>query len=602
MTLWGTLRAVGRRRLLVAPLIVALCVLASAAVVAPFYYSNPPNSQPGEIRYAHDLTIHLAVIEQFDKMLRSGTIYPRWLPDVNYGYGNAWPNFYPPGFYYLTSLVNAIANNWINTLFVITSLGLAASGLAFYILARAFFGKAPSAIAALLYALLPYHLIDFFWRGAMPEFLSFVLLPLILFFVHKVGSRGGARFYAGLGLCYGLSLMLHTPIAYLFSYVLVLYGLAWAVAERDWRVARRIFLGMAIGVVLSAIYWLPAMIEIKYAAETVTQLFQYHEYYITQLPGDGAYENLLRATLAIQSAALVLVIAAWGVLTRRGFGHSRTSTLGESVSKSPHAGIWAALGMLAVFMNLPTSYSIARMIPRIEIVAFPSRWLAFVCLFTALLTGAVAELLINVHGRERTKRLTYSLAASAAVIAVVSSIWFAAQSVIIGSRSNPMVTTYTDFLCDTYCPKGTGRAADLPLTERIEIEPETAHVELIRWEPLYREAVITTDEIAIARFKTFNFPGWTAQVDGKHVTISSDSAQAQVVSVPSGSHTVQIVFGGTLPRTAGAILSLVGALVTCGLAVAGPLRLGSQRPASIADTQRFPSTETWQSDDLRDQA
>src|SRR5258707_15607686 len=101
------LRAAGEGRLWVG-LIATVAFLVSTAIAAPFFYST--STQPGqaEIRQTKDMGIHLAVMEQFDKVVRSGAIYPRWLPDVNYGYGNAWPNFYQPGFYYLTSLVNAV--------------------------------------------------------------------------------------------------------------------------------------------------------------------------------------------------------------------------------------------------------------------------------------------------------------------------------------------------------------------------------------------------------------------------------------------------------------------------------------------------------------
>jgi hypothetical protein len=561
--------AVKRSRFLTRFLTAAAAILASSAIVAPFYYSVPPNSPPGQIRNAHDLGIHLAVLEQFNKVLRSGAIYPRWLPDVNYGYGNAWPNFYPPGFYYATSLVYAVVANWIDALFVITSLGLAGSGFAFYLFARVWFGKVPSLIAALLYAVLPYHLIDFFWRGAFPEYLSFVLLPLILYFFYRVGSGGNARHYAGLGLCYGLSLLLHTPIAYLFSYVLVLYTAAWSIAERDWRVSKRIFLGMTIGVLLSAVYWLPAVAEIKYADETVTRLFQYHKNYITQLSGDGNYEHLLRQTFALQATALLLVIGAWRLLRKKGDSGAWRQSDGPR-TKSAHTGIWAALGVFAVFMNLPISSPVARMIPKIEIVAFPSRWMAFMCLFAGLMTGAVIDPLIKQSGGW----IVRTLAGVATAIVIVSNIWFGAQAVVIGSLSNAMVSPYSDFLVDTYCPKGAGPAASLPVADQVEVKAETATAKVARWEPLYRQCIISSEGPVVARFKTFNFPGWTAKIDGQDVTIASGSAQAQVVSIPPGSHTVEIVFGGTLPRHFGAGLTVIAAIVVLVLAV--PLRLGSR--------------------------
>lgn len=567
MTLPGKLRAIRRTPVLARSIIVASCILVSAALVAPFYYVKPPGSGPNEIRYAHDLTIHLAVIEQFDKMLKSGTIYPRWLPDVNYGYGNAWPNFYPPGFYYAASLINAIADNWINTLFVITTLGLAASSLAFYVFARTFFGKAASAIAAVLYALLPYHLIDFFWRGAMPEFLCFVVLPLILLFLVRVGRNEGVRSYAGLGLFYGLSLMLHTPIAYLFSYLLLLYAIAWAWQARDWRIAGRIFLGMTVGVFLSAIYWLPAVVEIKYAVETVTVLFQYHRNYVDQLSSEGVYERLLRETFAIQSIAVLVVIAVSRLLEWRRVGASQAS---QDSPKSAHISIWIGLGMLAAFMNLQYSYSVSRLIPKIEIVAFPSRWLAFVSLFSALLTGAAADFLINGRAQIRNARIAYSVATAAIVGVIFSNLWFGAQAVVMGSRSNPMVSPYSEFLCDTYCPKGAGPAAKLPRTEALTVEPKTERLELVRWKPLHREAVITAEEPSVVRFRTFNFPGWIAKVDGQPVPIASDAAKAQLISVPSGNHTIEVTFSGTLARDIGACLSALSG-ITISLIVATDL-------------------------------
>jgi len=41
--------------------------------------------------------------------------------------------FLPPGFYFLTSLVNAVTDNWTDTLFVITARAWRV-GLAFYVL------------------------------------------------------------------------------------------------------------------------------------------------------------------------------------------------------------------------------------------------------------------------------------------------------------------------------------------------------------------------------------------------------------------------------------------------------------------------------------
>jgi hypothetical protein len=577
------LRAGSQSRLRARLLIGTVGILMSATIAAPFFYSN--SAQPGqmEIRQTKDMAIHLAVMGQFDKVLRSGAVYPRWLPDVNYGYGNAWPNFYQPGFYYLTSLVNAVTDNWIDTLFVITTFGLFASGLSFYVLARLFFSRLASVIAATVYALLPYHLLDVFVRGAMPEYLSFVLLPLILYFFYRLASEGRARYYAGLGVCYGACLMIHIPIAYLLSYILVGYALVWAACGRDWRIVVRIGSGMTLGVLLSAIYWIPAVAEIKYAVETVTTLFRYENNFISQLYADP-YGDLLRATFAIQAVALLVMIVAvlWLRLRESNKGNMPKAWAQSSAGKRTrfsHESMWIAMGALSLFMNLPVSYYLARLIPRINVVAFPYRWLVFVCLFTSLVTAALVERLRSASGPANIAPANISVTArigvAVAMAVLALNIWFSAQAVIISSLSSPMITPEADFLCDTYCPAGAPPAGNLPRTQRIMIESGSGSTEIVEWSPLYRKAVITIDEPATARFNTFNFPGWTARVDGADVQILSDTVGAQLIRVPQGRHTVEIRFASTQARNLGDAVSVGGVFLVCVLMLAG--RRGSGR-------------------------
>lgn len=572
------LQAPRHRRFLTGLLIATFSILVSASIAAPFFYSNRTRPSQVEIRQTKDMGIHLAVMEQFDKVLRSGSAYPRWLPDINYGYGNAWPNFYQPGFYYLTSLTHAVTDNWVDTLFVITVLGLFASGLAFYVLARVFFGKPVSMGAAGVYVLLPYHLLDVFVRGAIPEYLSFVLLPLILYFFYRLGNEGRARYYAGLGVCYGACLMIHIPIAYLLSYVLIIYALVWAVVGRDWRIVFRIGLGMTIGLLLSAIYWVPAVTEIKYAVETVTTLFRYDNNYVSQLYADS-YGDLLRATFAIQAVALLTVIIALVWLRLRNSKSTLPEELGqaraETRTKLSHEGSWIAMGALSLFMNLPVSYYAARLIPRINVVAFPYRWLVFVCLFTSLVTGALVERLTRSVREPGSASLAIRVTLTAVMAVLALNIWFSARVVVIPSLSSPLITRETDFLCDTYCPMGAPPAGNLPRTERIVLE--TGSSEIVEWSPLFRRAEITTDQPTTARFRTFNFPGWSARVDGTDAEIASDPVGAQLISVPQGRHTVEVRFGSTPARNLGAATSVSGLLLVFILMLSDRLGLGRRR-------------------------
>jgi 6-pyruvoyl-tetrahydropterin synthase related domain len=543
--------------------IVLGALIAGTVMASPFFVHRGSGGKGLWMVSTHDMVQHLAVMKDFDRVLKSGTLYPRWLPDINNGYGIPWMNFYPPGFYYVASLVNAVLNDWVRTLFAISALGFAASGLAFYWLARAFYGRMASAVAALFYMVLPYHVINLYWQGAMPQFLGFIFLPLTLLFAFRVGAQGRARDYAGLGLFYGAYLMTHAPVSFLMSYTLAFYGLLWAAQERDWKIAFRIAIGMVLGLSLGAIYWLPAAIETKDIQEHFSAIFPYHNSYITLLPLEG-FGNLLNHSFALQT---VTIIAA--ALTIRAF--SRTSGPSKPSSQAGEPGpvssrqtrLWIVLAAVTTFMSTSFSIYISKLLPKIQVATFAWRWLAISSLFTALLVGAALDRL-----RERSKLTAMRRWAYGSAIAalMVWSVLFTVQGVIKGALSNAPFSTPTDYVEAGFTPINSTAPQSLPETPTVVIQPEGGASEIIRWEPYHRLVAVRLDQPSEVRIKTYNFPGWTASVDGEKVPLSSDKDGVQVVSVPAGRHKIESSFVNTPPRTAGALLSALALLAVVGLA------------------------------------
>src|SRR5712692_8935351 len=73
---------------------VLAAIVIGTAIVVPFYFSgksvDPKVSRISGFINTHDLIQHIAVMQDFDKVLRAGVLYPRWLPDINNGHGTAW--------------------------------------------------------------------------------------------------------------------------------------------------------------------------------------------------------------------------------------------------------------------------------------------------------------------------------------------------------------------------------------------------------------------------------------------------------------------------------------------------------------------------------
>src|SRR5205085_4786432 len=98
--------------------------------------------------------------------------------------------------------------------------------------------------------------------------------------VYKAGSRGAWQHIAGLGLMYGLHLLTHFPVGLMNSYALAFYALVWALRARDRRILLRIAAGMSLGLLISAVYWLPAALELKLVYEYTQNVYPYHYAYV----------------------------------------------------------------------------------------------------------------------------------------------------------------------------------------------------------------------------------------------------------------------------------------------------------------------------------
>lgn len=562
--------------------LVALAALTAAAVIAaPFYLSHKQARAGDDVSRmidTHDMAQHLAVMQQFDKVLKTGVPYPRWLPDVNNGYGLPWTSFYPPGFYYLTSLVNAVLNDWAYTLLVISCLTLAGSGLAFYALSLRFYSPLASVIGALVYMTAPYHVLDLYWRGAMPEFVGFVLVPLIVYFAFKLGSDGRARYYAGLGFFHGLFLVTHIPVAFLLSYALVFYAVVWAARQRDLRIAVRIFSGIAIALLVGAVYLVPAFFEIKRASEHFSAIFPYHGSYLTLLKGSDGFGDAMNVSFVAHVIALLTTV----VILRRLDPPATNYAGAKPEGRELQTRLWIVMAFATTFMCTSFSVYISKLIPKIDLASFAWRWLVIAGLFTALVVAAAIDRLRESTALARGSVWVYR---SSILAAIVFSFWVAAYAVVGGALSHDTFNPPANFVEAGFIPKGATDPHVLADTPRVVIEPNDSVSEIRRWEPYHREVSVNVSEPSRVRLKTYNFPGWAARVDGNPTPMLSDKDGVQVVEVPAGVHKIEASFGNTLPRTAGALLSVLGLLGVIGLAATDRMR-ESRSTAGQASSKR----------------
>jgi len=217
----------------------------AAILLAPAFLFGP--------RATDSYVYNFVWTRQFSEAFARGEFYPRWLPASFEGLGSPTFYFYPPVAFWLTGALDSVGFSTWQAVNVGALVMLLASGAAMYAW-LSYRGTRPL-LGAALYMMAPYHLYEFYLRGALAEFAAFIWLPLLALGLEALPKRWGALLLA---VALAGLLLTHLPAAVLTA-AFVLAPLAiWRV-----RLDRSVLLPGAIagvlGVALAAFYLLPAL-------------------------------------------------------------------------------------------------------------------------------------------------------------------------------------------------------------------------------------------------------------------------------------------------------------------------------------------------------
>jgi hypothetical protein len=226
-----------RRWLLLIPLAVA--------VMAPSFLFGPSHT--------HSQLYNFIWTRQFADAMAAGEFYPRWLPASFEGLGSPTFYFYPPLTFWISGGLDALGLSTLQAINAAVLLFLIASGLTMYVW-LSWRGTRPL-LGAALYMIAPYHLNDWYVRGALAEFAAFIWLPLIALGIEALPKRWGAPLLAA---SFAGLIITHLPLALLTSVFLI----APLALHRVWRDRAALAPGVlagVLGIALAAFYLLPAL-------------------------------------------------------------------------------------------------------------------------------------------------------------------------------------------------------------------------------------------------------------------------------------------------------------------------------------------------------
>ena len=215
----------------------------------------------------HGTTFAYAWSRQYSDTISWTDPLPRYLPDLWAGFGGHDFFFYAPlPFWPIAVLVDPLCVGCAPSteLLLGISLVLVASSVSMFAFLRSFLDTSPACVGAVVYAMLPYHLlVDWFQRQAVGEFTSYAFIPLVALGMERIRRRSPGAWIMSLGVA-GTAFS-HLPTTLLVAHVFGVVALCF-VAMAPVGTAARLgllvrFVGYALlGLALSAVYWLPAVV------------------------------------------------------------------------------------------------------------------------------------------------------------------------------------------------------------------------------------------------------------------------------------------------------------------------------------------------------
>lgn len=217
----------------------------------------------------HEGYRYLLLSDWFRDAIAAGYWYPRWLPEMNGGFGYPEFIFYQPAYFFLNAAVSLLAEplfmRQLLTLSVIALLG----GIGVYLLARRFTSPGYALLSVLLFQIAPYVHTNLFERGDLSEWMALELVPWPVYFVLRLCSEYGVerRLAHWLGLAVSTAILCYChPVALMFVPLLLLSMGAYCLLKCPMRPPLlawgELLSAVCFGLALSSPYWL-TVIQMK---------------------------------------------------------------------------------------------------------------------------------------------------------------------------------------------------------------------------------------------------------------------------------------------------------------------------------------------------
>ena len=415
--------------------------------------------------------------------------------------------------------------------------------------------------AAIVYAVAPYHLNQFYQATLLAEVAGSALIPFSFFFIERLCQKQQIRDMAGLAIFFALLVLTHLPLTVIGSIALLFYAVLRLPKTGRWCTLFMFGGGVVLGLMASASYWVSMLAETSYVRLDNIQPDPSVDYRMNFLFSTLSPENLNVWWMNILTLFTFLMIWPAVVL----LWPSLRGTINFRAIISVALLVLLSL-IMATQISLPIWHS-ARLLQQTQ---FPWRWLAIASLAGALLVASSWPIWRKLYAG---KRRPFALLALGSV---GLSVAFSVSHTIREAKFLPPRDFETMLQS---IPGSQGVTQWLPawasdgireMSSPLEISGRTTRVD--SWEPETRSFYIGAGQPGYARVRTFYYPYWIATTQGQRLATSAAEDGALLISVPSQGLPIDLRFIEPPRVHAVAVITALGWLVIAGILVTVPIR------------------------------
>lgn len=508
------------------------------------------------------------------KCLKDFQIPCRWIPDMGYQYGYPQFNFYPPSIFYAGAVLNLAGIQVIDTVKILFILGFVLSVMTMFIFLKAFLGKWPAFIGAMLYSYVPYKAAEVYVRGSLSEFFSFVFFPLIFWAALQLIRLEKLKYLVWLAISIGLLLITHNLMSFIFLPVFGVWVLTLTTIYKKWKVFPKVILASFLGLGLAAFFTIPVIFESKFVhLETLTGgYFDWRQHFVNlqQLFFSNHFGYGSSYLGSNDDLSLSTGIIHW----LGGLAAVLLSIIHFKKEKKL-ASIILVLGiveLVVLFLMHQRSTFLWELIPGLPLLQFPWRFLSDSTFILSIL-GASAIYLTSKFSKKIG--IVLGIAAILGIFVLHGAFFRPKEWINISDTDKFSGASWEKQLTISifdYLPI----FAKLPPNKKAPWLPETleGEVDFIEYEKgsNFQKGEIEVKKRALLRLPLFDFPGMEVMVDGKRVDHWNDDCRRQeyclgliTFDVLEGKHKIDVRLKDTPTRLISNIITLISICALAGL-------------------------------------